>query len=186
MAVICSRSNEEDYLNKKDRSVHKRGKTSQKRLKWVKIKPQCALSYFISGYNHKLNYYMRMVPNISNLLRHIDNVITKGFIPAIKKVDIVVLKLGSLGTPIFSEKSDFEYSNSKMVTKQLCGKVIQGERQYDRNKKIKETKNKITRTRLRRYHEILLDVRGHMNENQQPMNVSIKNQEHPVGFCYYR
>ena len=30
------------------------------------------------------------------------------------------------------------------------------------------------------------DIRGHMNENQQPLNVSIKNQEHPVGFCYYR
>ena len=49
----------------------------------AKIEPQCALSCFISGYKHKLNYYMRTVPNISNLLRHIDDVITKEFIPAI-------------------------------------------------------------------------------------------------------
>ena len=88
MAVICSRSYEEDYLNKKDRSVNKRDKTSQKLLKWINIKPQCTLSYFISGYNHKLNYYIRMVPNISNLLRHTDNVVKKGFIPAINKVNV--------------------------------------------------------------------------------------------------
>ena len=47
------------------------------------IEPQCALSYFITGYKHKLNNYMRVVPNILNLLRHRDNFITKEFIPAI-------------------------------------------------------------------------------------------------------
>ena len=57
-----------------------------------------------------------------------------------------------------------------MVTKQLCKKIIQQERQYDRDNKIKEIKNKITRTRLTRYHQILVDVRAHMNENQQRLN----------------
>ena len=67
--------------------------------------------------------------------------------------------------PTFSETSDFEYSNSKMVTKQLYEKTIQQERQYDRNNKIKEIKNKITRMRLTRYHHVLVGVRAHMNEN---------------------
>ena len=58
----------------------------------------------------------------------------------------------------------------KMVTKQLCEKIIQQERQYDRDNKIKEVKNKISRTRLTRYHQIIVDVRGHMNENQQRLN----------------
>ena len=57
-----------------------------------------------------------------------------------------------------------------MVTKQLCEKIIQQERQYDRDNKIKEIKNKITRTRLTYYHQILVDVRAHMNENQQRLN----------------
>ena len=146
----------------------------------AKIEPQCALSCFISGYKHKLNYYMRTVPNISNLLRHIDDFITKEFIPAItggakcfeneRKLLSLPPKLGGLGIPIFSEKSDFEYSNSKIVTKQLCEKIIQQERQYNRDNKIKEIKNKITRTRLTLYHQILVDVRAHMNENQQRLN----------------
>ena len=95
-------------------------------------------------------------------------------------------KLDGLGIPIFSETSDFEYSNSKMVTKQLCEKIIQQERQYDRENKIKEVKNKITRTRLTRYHQILVDVRAHMNENQQRLNDINQEQEHPVGFRRYR
>ena len=146
-----------------------------------KIELQFALSCFISGYKHKLNYYMRTVPNISNLLQHTDDVITKEFIPEItggvkcseneRKLLSLSPKLGGLGIPIFSEMSDFEYSNSKMVTKQLCEKIIQQERQFGRDKKkIKKIKNKITKTRLTRYHQILVDIIAHMNENQQRMN----------------
>ena len=39
-----------------------------------------------------------------------------------------------------------------MVTKQLCEKIIQQERQYDRDNKIRGIKNKITRMRLKRYY----------------------------------
>ena len=80
---------------------------------------------------------MRTVPNISNLLQH-DDVITKEFIPAItggvkcsdneRKLLSLPPKLGDLCPPVFSETSDFEYSNSKMVTKQLCEKIIRQER----------------------------------------------------------
>ena len=52
-------------------------------------------------------------------------------------------RLGGLGLPIFSETSDSEYSNSKMVTKQLCKKILQQEKKYDRDNKIKEIENKI-------------------------------------------
>ena len=48
-----------------------------------------------------------------------------------------------LDIAIFSETSDFENSNSKMATNQLCEKIIQQKRQYDRDNNIKE-KNKIT------------------------------------------
>ena len=176
-AVIGSRSYKEDYMNEKIDQWIKEVKLLSE---IAKIEPQCALSCFISGYKHKLNCYMRTVPNISNLLRHIDDVITKEFIPAItrgvkcseieRKLLSLPPKLGGLGIPIFSETFDFEYSNSKMVTKQLCEKIIQQERQYDRDNKIKEVKNKITRTRLTRYHQIAVDVRAHMNENQQRLN----------------
>ena len=56
------------------------------------------------------------------------------------------------------------------VTKQLCQKIIQQEREYNQDNKIKEIKNRITRTKLARYHQILVDVRAHVNENQQRLN----------------
>ena len=118
---------------------------------------------------------MRTVPDISNILRHIGDVITEEFIPAItegvkcseneRKLLSFPPKLG--GITIFYETSK---SNSKMVAKQLCEKIFQQERQYDRDKKNKEKKNKITKTRLTRYHQILVDVRAHMNENQKRLN----------------
>ena len=59
---------------------------------------------------------MMSVPNISNLLRYIDDVITKEFILAIaggikcseneRKLLSLLPKLGGLGIPIFSETSD--------------------------------------------------------------------------------
>ena len=105
----------------------------------AKIEPQCTLICFISRYKHKLNYYVRTVPNISVLLRHIDDVIKKEFVPAIaggfkcseneRKSLSLTPKFGGLG--IFCETSDFEYSNSKMVTMQLCEKIIRQEIQYN-------------------------------------------------------
>ena len=53
------------------------------------------------------------------------------------------------------------------MTKQICEKIIQKERKYARDNKIKEITNKITRTRLTRYHQVLVDVKAHVNENQQ-------------------
>ena len=102
-AVIGSRSYKEDYMNQKIDQWIKEVKL----LSGIaKIEPQCALSSFISGYKHKLNYFMRTVPNISNLLRHIDDVITKEFIPAItggvkcseneRKLLLLLPKLGGL------------------------------------------------------------------------------------------
>ena len=79
-AVIGSISYKEDYMNEKiDQWIKELKLLSET----ANIEPQCALSYFITGYKHKLNNYVRVVPNILNLLRHRDNVITKEFIPAI-------------------------------------------------------------------------------------------------------
>ena len=124
-AVMGSRSYK-DYMNEKINHWMKEVKLLSE---VAKIESQCALSCFISGYKHKWNYYMRTIPNISNLLRQIDDVITKEFILAVtggvkcseneKKLLSLPPKLGGLGIPIFSEASDFEYSNSKMVTKKM-------------------------------------------------------------------
>ena len=77
---------------------------------------------------------MRTVLDFSNLPQHIDSVITKEFISTItgnvkyseneRRLLPLLPKFGGLGIPIVSGASDFEYSNSKMVTKQLWQKTL--------------------------------------------------------------
>ena len=88
----------------------------------VKTEPQCSLSYFISGYKYKLPYYTRTIPNIANLLKRLDDVIPKQFIPTksggIECSDVVERRLLSLpprmvvlAIPMFLEIVDFEHAN---------------------------------------------------------------------------
>ena len=49
----------------------------------AKMESQAAYTCFLSGYKHKLNYYLRTTPGISKLLRKVDEVI---LIPAITGV----------------------------------------------------------------------------------------------------
>ena len=45
--------------------------------------PQAAYSAFVSGFKNKLSYFMRTIPDISNLLTPIEDTIRNRFIPAI-------------------------------------------------------------------------------------------------------
>ena len=48
----------------------------------VKLEPQDAYNCFVSGFKHKLNYILRTIPDISRLLKPIDDIILTKFIPA--------------------------------------------------------------------------------------------------------
>ena len=49
----------------------------------AKSQPQAAYSAFVNGFKNKLSYFMRTIPDISNLLRLINDTIRNRFIPAI-------------------------------------------------------------------------------------------------------
>ena len=49
----------------------------------AKSQPQAAYSAFVSGFKNKLSYFMRTIPDISNLFRLIEDTIQNRFIPAI-------------------------------------------------------------------------------------------------------
>ena len=48
-----------------------------------KIVLQAEYTCFLSGYKHKFNYYMRIIPGIGKLLRNVDESILTAFIRAI-------------------------------------------------------------------------------------------------------
>ena len=49
----------------------------------AKSQPQSAYSAYIHGEQHRDTYFLRPLPNITNLLKPLDETITKEFIPAL-------------------------------------------------------------------------------------------------------
>ena len=65
-AVIGSITYKEEYMNEK---INIWLQELQMLTNIAKSEPQAAFSYFIAGYKHKFNYFMRTVPNISSLMK---------------------------------------------------------------------------------------------------------------------
>jgi len=176
-AVIGTEEFKVEYLNEKIQIWSEEIKALSQ---IAKIEPQAAFSCFVSGYKHKLNHSMRTIPNISEIIRPIDDIVTQEFIPAItggiicsqhiRKLLSLPAKLGGLGLPIFSDIADIEYQNSMNVTRQLKENIINQERIYQVDDKVKSLKFKIKTEKLIRNTKTLEKLKENMNENEKKLN----------------
>ena len=142
----------------------------------AKLEPQAAYSCFVSGYKHKLNYLMRTIPDVSHLLKRIDDLILTKFIPAItdgitinlieRKLLSLPVRYGGLGLPIFSEISDEEYKNSLMITEKLKNNIIQQEYQYQHDYENIKKKNQIKNRKREKYKNTIINLKNELNKNQ--------------------
>ena len=108
-AVIGSIAYKEEYMNEK---INIWLQELQMLTNIAKSEPQATFSCFIAGYKHKFTYFMRTVPNISSLMKKIDDLITTEFIPVItggincsvheRRLLALPPKHGGLGIPIFA------------------------------------------------------------------------------------
>ena len=99
----------------------------------AKSEPQSAYSGFTAGFKHKMTYFIRTIPNLSAILKPLDDEIDSKFIPAIteghqcsdeeRKLLSLPVRLGGLGLPIFSELCEREYRNSVRATQQLSENI---------------------------------------------------------------
>ena len=92
--------------------------------------PQAAYSAFLSGFKNRLSYFMRTIPNISNLLIPIEYTIRNRFIPAItggcicneeeRKLLSLPTRYGGLAIPIFHEQvQQMEYKVDELEIKKI-------------------------------------------------------------------
>lgn len=133
---------------------------------------------------------MRTTANIANLCKRVDDAITKWFMPCVygrikySDVEKSLLPLPRrMGTilifyshitiliSIFSETADFECANAILVTKTLTRKIINQERQYEQNSRIKEIKNKITGMTDQCHNDVLKNIKIRLSEHQRLNNV---------------
>ena len=94
----------------------------------ARSEPQAAYAAFVKGFQHKLSYHLRVIPNMDTLLAPLDNVIDNSLIPALTDGHVcspderlllsLPVKLGGMAIPIFKNKAPIEYANSRQACTQ--------------------------------------------------------------------
>ena len=141
------------------------------------IEPQAVYSCYVSGYQSKYTYYIRTIPEMKDSLMPLEETIRHQLLPALLGGHIVnddermMLSLpprfGGLGITIVHEIAEFEYNNSKKMTKSLTNKILMKDVPI-----IDEelTKSVIKNERLK-HHEIKLkNLRSRMNDHEKRQN----------------
>ena len=151
---------------------------------------QAAYSCFITAFKHKPSYIMRTIPDISDQLNQLDEVITSEFIPAItggircsnieRKLLSLPSKLGGRGggpgIPIFAEISNQEYEYSLILSKDLSTRIMKQEIQLSSETNVQNTKQKIKSQKQQKHQAKLENIRSCLTEEQIRLNNL--NQEH--------
>ena len=143
--------------------------------------PQAAYSASVAGFQHKLTYHIRTIPEMSNLLAPLDQVINDKFIPAITNSHHCSLeerillslpvRLGRMSIPIFADISDREFSNSKLACQQLSRNVKEQNEKYQFDAKMhQQTKNNIAKSRDITYKHFQEQIRINMSTEEKHAN----------------
>ena len=95
---------------------------------------EAVYSGFMIAFKHKPMYFMRMIPNIKNQLKQLDDVIRMEFIPAVtagincsdieRRLVLLSLRFGGLGIPIFPESLQKKYEFSTILSKDLATNIV--------------------------------------------------------------
>ena len=119
----------------------------------AKTEPQAAYYCFITAFKHKSSYIMRTIPDISDQLNQLEELVTSEFIPAIiggihcsdieRKLLSLPSKLGGLGILIFAEISNQEYEYSLMLSKDISTRIAKQEIQLTSETDLQNIKQKI-------------------------------------------
>ena len=136
----------------------------------ARTQPQAAYSAFITGFRHKISFYMRTISGVSTQLKPLDEVEQSEFISVItggvfcnemeRKLIALPPKLGGLGILIFAEISNDEFEKSIKLTECLSTKIINQMHQHEPDEEIQTIKNRVHATRVEQKLDV---IRSHIN-----------------------
>ena len=143
----------------------------------AKSEPQAAYAAFTGGFKHKVTYFMRTIPNLSNILKPLDDYIDDHFIPALteghalgdneRRLLSLPVRLGGLGIPIYSDICQKEFENSVRVTEMLRSKIVSQEQRYIVDRKAEREVEKCVKLKREEEQKALLsDIRSQMTKEQ--------------------
>ncbi|XP_066916388.1 uncharacterized protein [Clytia hemisphaerica] len=133
-AVIGTDENKSQYINKK---IDDWTQEINLLAEIAATYPQAAYSAYVSSYQHKLTYFLRTIPSISDELKRVDEAVRHRLIPSltggriINDHERVMLslppRLGGMGLKIFSEESTNDHHDSMSATVVLQNLILQSE-----------------------------------------------------------
>ena len=136
---------------------------------------QAAYSAFVNGFKNKLNYFIRTIPDISNISIPIEYTIRNRFIPAIKGGRIcneeeqrllpLPTRYRGLAIPFFYEQAEVEYNNSQRITAELTSLITVQQMEYTVDElAIKRIKLEIKNEKENAYKYIKENLKVNMSE----------------------
>ena len=131
-AVIGTDENKSQYINQKiDDWTHEINLLAEIAATY----PQAAYTAYVNSYQHKLTYFLRTIPSISDELKRVDEAVRHRLIPSltggriINDQERIMLslppRLGGVGLKIFSEESTNDHRDSMSATVALQTQILQ-------------------------------------------------------------
>ena len=136
--------------------------------------PQAAYAAFVSGFQHKLTYYIRTIPGLHDHLKLLDETINNKLIPSFtngqhctpdeRKLLSLPCATGRISIPIFADIADREFENSKQITSQLSTNIKNQiiEYTFDQQQHNND-KKEITKARDENHKSTLINLRNKMS-----------------------
>ena len=146
------------------------------------FEPQAAYTSFTSCIRHRYTFYLRTIPDISDLLQPLEDAIRTRLIPALTEGRIITdderlllslpPRLGGMGLVIPPKMSDQEYAFSKSATITLTRAIVEQRKELppDLENLSKEAKSKTRTTRREQQSALLGDLRSRMSNMQKRAN----------------
>ena len=128
-----------------------------------------------------MTYFIRTIPNLTDILKPLDDCIDDKLIPAITEGHVLTeadrilvslpVRYGGLGIPIYREMCATEFENSKKATQALTSKIVAQESEFqndqERERKIQK---EIENAREEAHKKKLEDLRKNMSKEQLRAN----------------
>ena len=174
-AVIGSDAYKEEYLSGK---VNVWIEEIIELTKIARSQPHAAYTSLTKGLQHRYTYYMRTIPNISHLLKPLDDdinsfikVLFNGYEFSEIEGELWSLpaKYGGLGITIPSKICDMQYQNSQIINERMTNKVIDQDVVFDNDlsKHTRRIKQSIKNVKTNFYKEKLENIKRQMkNQNK--------------------
>ena len=173
-AVIGSVDYKKDYMIEKVEEWV----SSLRRLSMIaKTQPHAAYSCYVKGFTHKFTYFMRTIPDISCLLKPLDEAVDDfikvlfnnyDFNTSERKLWSLPVRMGGLGLMIPSKIADDQYSNSRIINEKLTTKVREQQTIFeDIEPSVRKAKAEVKKKKDLKNHELLAEITNELGSSEK-------------------